>query len=110
MRLFGSCTSTHATATQRVQRGTKCPSGNTNRNTEKHAAPANTRRATGAQRIGCAAESIGTLSGNVMTPNVSRVNAANNAMRSEERRQTSSAVTAAYASASAVSIATRYAA
>src|SRR5215211_1720292 len=47
----------HATATQRVQRGTKRPSGNTQKNTPKDASPTKYTRATGRSSPGYASAS-----------------------------------------------------
>src|SRR5687767_7018953 len=76
---LGACQASHASATQRVQRGKNRPSGKRNRKRPKAAAPRKLRPATGSPQAGCA--SISDIKGwvKVAVPNVSSARAVNSA-------------------------------
>src|SRR3712207_2668825 len=86
-RYLGTCQASHASATQRVQRGTNRPSGKRNRKRPKEAAPRKLRTATGGAQAGCASSSDISGSVKVAVPNVSSARAVKSAIRSSDLRQ-----------------------
>src|SRR5262249_44494995 len=103
---LGSCQAIQASATQRVQRGTKRPSGKTYKNRPKEADPRKLRTATGGHQAACMAANAYKSSGKVAIPKVSSAKATNSAKRSADLRQKISAATATYTAAKTTSSAT----
>src|SRR5829696_8040835 len=90
-------------ATQKVQRGTKRPSGKRYRNRLMQTEPIDPRATAGSRHAGCTAESRSTALGKVAAPKSSRVSEANRAMRSTVLRQKMRADTAQYTAANITS-------
>src|ERR671910_724331 len=94
-----NCHPIHTSATQRVQRGTKRPSGKRYRKRPKEAAPRKWRKATGISQAGCCAASAAMEKVKVAVPNVSSAREANSAMRSSDLRMKMSMATPTHTAA-----------
>src|ERR687894_2703696 len=102
-KYLGNCQAIHASATQRVQRGTNRPSGNRYRKRPKEAEPRKWRKSTGISETGCRAASAAMDKGKVAVPKVRSARETNNPVRSSGLRQKMSTATAAYTAAKTIS-------
>src|SRR4028119_1799285 len=83
----GSCQAIHAKTTQRVQPGTKRPSGKRYRNRPKEAAPRKSRRDSGHHKAAYSMDSAYVGFGKPAIPKVSRAKEASIAIRSRDFRR-----------------------
>src|SRR5918998_4071 len=102
----GSCQAIHAKTAQRVQPGTKRPSGKRYRNRPKEAAPRKSRRDSGHHKEAYSIDSAYVGFGKPTIPKVSRAKEASIAIRSSDFRQKIMTATATYTAAKTMSCTT----